>query len=160
MRSANDLSFTRSNTIPQSRPTETIIDISKIQIKIDPARIELPVSANFNCTGSPIPFSLSRHARQYICRSVIIEVRWPFTTLSQKSLLPARKALWVLAQFGFRTGGTHSTLLEYMKLLRRFGVPFSPEERVGGNHHHYGYRYEHLMEIAVALSFRLHRIVP
>ncbi len=70
------------------------------------------------------------------------------------------QALWVLSRFGFRTGGSHSTLVEYVKLLRRFGVPFSPEERNDRGHHRYIYRYEHLMEVAVALSFRLHRILP
>jgi hypothetical protein len=74
--------------------------------------------------------------------------------------LARAQALWVLSRFGFRTGGSHSTLLEYVKLLRRLGIPFSHEERIGGGHHRNIYRYEHLMELAVALSFRLHRILP
>ena len=74
--------------------------------------------------------------------------------------LAAAQALWVLTGLGFRTGGSHSTFLEYIKSLRRFGVPFSPEELIGASHRRSVYRYEHLMELAVALSFRLHRILP
>jgi hypothetical protein len=55
---------------------------------------------------------------------------------------------------------TASTLVEYVKLVRRFGVPFSPREWTGGTAHRHVYRYERLMELGVALSFRLHRILP
>jgi hypothetical protein len=70
------------------------------------------------------------------------------------------QALWVLIELGFRTGGSDSTFLEYIKSLRRFGIPFSPEEISEGRRHRNAYHYEHLMELAVALSFRLHRILP
>lgn len=74
--------------------------------------------------------------------------------------LTRAQALWVLIELGFRTGGSDSTFLEYIKSLRRFGIPFSPEEVVEGGRHRNAYQYEHLMELAVALSFRLHRILP
>ncbi len=70
------------------------------------------------------------------------------------------QAMSVLTQLGFRTRGSHSTFIEYVKSLRRFGIPFSREELCGGSHRRHVYRYEYLMELAVALSFRLHRILP
>jgi hypothetical protein len=75
------------------------------------------------------------------------------------SLAPTQ-ALWALTQLGFRSGGSHLTFREYIKSLRRFGVPFSREELISGSHQRSVYRYEHPMELAVALSFRLHRILP
>jgi hypothetical protein len=70
------------------------------------------------------------------------------------------QALWILARLGFRSGGSFLTFHGYVKSVRRYGVPFSPEELVGGRPNNYEYRYEHLIELAVALSFRLHRVLP
>lgn len=70
------------------------------------------------------------------------------------------QALWVLARLGFRNGGSFLTFHGYIKSIRRYGIPFPPEECVGGRPNNYVYRYEHLIELAVALSFRIHRALP
>jgi hypothetical protein len=115
------------------------------------------------------PMNLANSFSGFLCfRDRYDVMSYSISTVRGKSLivpdaipeiaLARAQALWVLSQFGFRTGGSHSTLLEYIKLLRRFGLPFSPDESTDGHRHIY--RYEHLMELGVALSFRLHRILP
>ena len=71
------------------------------------------------------------------------------------------QALWLLTELGFRGTATQRTFYEYIKSLRKLGVPFDAAE-IG--HAHRGpsknYSYYHLMELALALSLRVYHIVP
>ena len=70
------------------------------------------------------------------------------------------QAMWVLARMGFRTGDTETAFNAYLMGLRRAGLPFSPDEPRLGAGHNVTYRYEHLMEMAVALALRAQAILP
>lgn len=61
---------------------------------------------------------------------------------------------------GFRTGDSSSAFNSYIKHLRRAGLPFAKEEIGVGAGHNVTYRYEHLMELAVALALRAQAILP
>jgi hypothetical protein len=70
------------------------------------------------------------------------------------------QARWVLAHLNLRTGADDATFDAYLKSLRRDGVPFAKEEQGVGTGHTLTYRYEHLMELAVALALRAQAILP
>jgi hypothetical protein len=70
------------------------------------------------------------------------------------------QAVWVLSQMGFRTGDSESAFNSYVKYLRRSGLPFADEELGVGTGHNVVYRYDHLMELAVALALRAQAILP
>lgn len=71
------------------------------------------------------------------------------------------QALWVLTTLGFRGAATDRTFYEYVKSLRKLGIPFSTNETY---HVHRGpsreYSYYHLMELALALTLRVYYVVP
>ena len=70
------------------------------------------------------------------------------------------QALWILAHMGFRTGDTPTAFNAYVMGLRRAGLPFSSDEPRLGAGHNVIYRYEHLMELTVALALRAQAILP
>jgi hypothetical protein len=70
------------------------------------------------------------------------------------------EACRVLLQLGFRASGAEKSLHEYLKSLRKFGIPFSRKELAHRTGRLVFYRYDNMMEIAVALSLRTHRILP
>ena len=70
------------------------------------------------------------------------------------------QAVWVLSNMGFRTGDSASAFNSYIKYLRRAGLPFAKEELGVGAGHNVVYRYDHLMELAVALALRAQAILP
>lgn len=71
------------------------------------------------------------------------------------------QTLWVLRHaFPTLPGAAGLTLDSYLKYLRREGVPFAPEELGVGTGQTVTYRFEHLMELAVALSLRTQGILP
>jgi hypothetical protein len=78
----------------------------------------------------------------------------------QNLALTHGQAVWVLRQMGFRTGDRDSAFNSYIKYLRRSGLPFAKDEQGGGPGHNLFYRYEHLMELAVALALRAQAILP
>jgi hypothetical protein len=71
------------------------------------------------------------------------------------------QALWLLTELGFRGAATQSTFREYIKSLRKLGVPFGADVI---SHAHRGpaknYSYYHLMELALALTLRVYYVVP
>jgi hypothetical protein len=70
------------------------------------------------------------------------------------------QAVWLLTELGFRGASTQSTFYEYVKSLRRLGIPFEAG-KIG--HAHRGlanYSYNHLMELALALTLRVYQVVP
>ena len=65
------------------------------------------------------------------------------------------QALWVMRElFPGLPGVAGPTLDSYIKYLRREGVPFAAEELGVGTGQTVTYRYEQLMELAVALTLR------
>jgi hypothetical protein len=69
------------------------------------------------------------------------------------------QARWVLAQLGLHAGGDALTFDNYLKSIRRDGVPFGADELGIGTGHNLTYRYEHVMELAVALALRTQGIL-
>lgn len=64
------------------------------------------------------------------------------------------QARWVAVHLNLRVGDDDLRFDAYLKALRRAGVPFSKDELGTGAGHNLTYRYDHLMEIAVALYLR------
>jgi hypothetical protein len=64
------------------------------------------------------------------------------------------QARWLLRMLRLRTGDTEATFDAYLKSLRRDGIPFAPDELGSGAGTNLVYRYEHLMELALALMLR------
>ena len=71
------------------------------------------------------------------------------------------QTLWLLTEVGFRGVATQRTFSEYIKSLRKLGVPFDVDEIF---HAQRGpaknYSYYHLMELALALTLRVYHVVP
>ena len=71
------------------------------------------------------------------------------------------QTLWLLTELGFRGVATQRTFYEYIKSLRKLGVPFDAD---GICHAQRGpaknYSYYHLMELALALTLRVYHVVP
>jgi hypothetical protein len=70
------------------------------------------------------------------------------------------EAVWVLAEMGFQGGANRATFNEYIKSLRKLGIPFargkvSPKVRRLAN-----YSYLHLMELALVLTLRVYNAIP
>lgn len=70
------------------------------------------------------------------------------------------QAVWVLSQLGFQGTATDSTFYEYIKSLRKLGLPFPRGEPSLDGSRFVIYRYEHLMELALALSLRVYHGLP
>jgi hypothetical protein len=87
------------------------------------------------------------------------------TTPKNASPVPAialthGQARWVLSHLGLRTAGGAGSFDNYLKYLRRAGLPFASEELGSGRGNYLSYGYQHLMELAVALALRTQAILP
>jgi len=71
------------------------------------------------------------------------------------------QVLWLLTQLGYGEGVSRSAFHEYMRSLRKLGIPFG-NERFQTKHRRRlaEHSYYHLMELAVALSLRVYHVVP
>jgi len=68
------------------------------------------------------------------------------------------EAVWVMSRLGFQGTASHNTFYEYVKSLRKFGIPFG---RIGlGRRGLANYSYCHLMELALVLTARVYYFVP
>lgn len=68
------------------------------------------------------------------------------------------KAVWVMSHLGFQGAVSDSTFYEYIKSLRKFGIPFG---RIGlGRRGLANYSYYHLIELALVLTTRVYYFVP
>ncbi len=68
------------------------------------------------------------------------------------------EAVWVMAHLGFQGAASDSTFYEYIKSLRKFGIPF---RKIGlGRRGLANYSYCHLMELALVLTARVYYFVP
>lgn len=69
-------------------------------------------------------------------------------------------AMWVLRELGFSQGASELTFNYYVKSLRKLGIPFAP----GQNRYWSGrlarYKFDHLMELALALTLRVYGTLP
>jgi len=89
---------------------------------------------------------------------------------SEADLLPEKvpsislrygQAIWLLTELGFRGPVSKNTFHEYIKALRKFGVPFGHEKFQTKHRRRLAvYSYCHLMELAVTLSLRVYHVVP
>ena len=70
------------------------------------------------------------------------------------------RALWILQELGFRGETSPSTFYEYIKSLRKLGIPFRPGEIGLARRGRANYSYYHVMELALALTLRVYHIVP
>jgi hypothetical protein len=69
-------------------------------------------------------------------------------------------ALWVLRELGFGEGASESTFNYYIKSLRKLGVPFAATQHKYPSRRLALYSYEHLMELALALTLRVYGTLP
>lgn len=68
------------------------------------------------------------------------------------------EAVWVMSHLGFQGAASDSTFYEYIKSLRKFGIPFG---KIGlGRRGLANYSYCHLMELALVLTARVYYCVP
>ena len=68
------------------------------------------------------------------------------------------EAIWVMSQLGFQGSVSDSTFYEYIKSLRKLGIPFG---KIGYAHRGLAnYSYLHLMELALVLFARVYYFVP
>jgi hypothetical protein len=70
------------------------------------------------------------------------------------------EAIWVLEQLGFRGNTSRKTFYEYVKSLRKLGIPFPPGQVGFARKGLANYSYCHLMELALACKLRVYNIVP
>jgi hypothetical protein len=70
------------------------------------------------------------------------------------------QAVWVLEQLGFRGNASKSTFYEYVKSLRKLGIPFALGQLGYIRRGLANYSYCHLMELALACQLRVYHVVP
>ena len=72
------------------------------------------------------------------------------------------QAIWLLTELGYRGAASRDTFYEYIKSLRKIGIPFGREKFVTKHRGRRlaGYSYCHLMELAIALSLRVYHVGP
>lgn len=70
------------------------------------------------------------------------------------------QALWVLNELGLSAGVTRQTFNEYIKSLRKLGVPFKRGEPGLGLERLAEYSFPHMMELSIILGTRVYGILP
>lgn len=71
------------------------------------------------------------------------------------------QVMWLLNELGYGAGASRNTMHEYLKALRKFGIPFGPvkfqtkRKRILAE-----YSYGHIMELTVVLSLRVYHVIP
>jgi hypothetical protein len=71
------------------------------------------------------------------------------------------QTIWLLTELGFRGPVAKSTFHEYLKSLRKLGIPFGREKFQNNRRRRLAYySYCHLMELSVTLSLRVYHVVP
>jgi hypothetical protein len=70
------------------------------------------------------------------------------------------QAVWLLTELGFRGAATQPTFSEYVKSLRKLGIPFEAGKIGHARRGLANYSYYHLMELALALTLRVYHVVP
>jgi hypothetical protein len=71
------------------------------------------------------------------------------------------QVLWLLTELGYRGAVSEMVFFEYIKSLRKLGVPFGQVKfQTKRNKRLARYSFCHLMELAVILSLRVYHVVP
>jgi hypothetical protein len=71
------------------------------------------------------------------------------------------QALWLLTELGYRGAVSESAFFEYIKSLRKLGIPFGYEKFQNKRGRRLAcYSFYHLMELSTALSLRVYHVVP
>ena len=70
------------------------------------------------------------------------------------------QAVWVMTELGFRGAVSDRTFYEYLKSLRKFGIPFEHSSGDATRRELVLYSYFNLMEEALALTLRVYHVVP
>jgi hypothetical protein len=91
--------------------------------------------------------------------------RTPKPTDSLPKMLPEIKlnhgqALLLFSQLGFQGMVSESTFHEYVKSLRKLGVPFEFGKIGMPRRGQANYHYNHLMELVLTLTLRVYHVVP
>jgi hypothetical protein len=74
--------------------------------------------------------------------------------------LRRRQVLWVLTKLGYGAGVSYSTFYEYIKSLRKLGVPFEFGTVQSQARTRAEYSYDDVMELATTLSLRVYHVLP
>lgn len=75
-------------------------------------------------------------------------------------MLRHHEALAVLLELGYGTGVSYPTFYEYMKSLRKLGIPFEFGTARSHTKTRPKYCFEDVMEMATSLSLRIYHVVP
>jgi hypothetical protein len=70
-----------------------------------------------------------------------------------------RGLMTILSDMGFRGNTSEKTFHDYIKSLRKLGVPVSSAE-AARNGHMIVYSYENVVDLALALSLRVYHVIP
>jgi hypothetical protein len=71
------------------------------------------------------------------------------------------QVLWLLTELGYRGTVSKSAFFEYIKSLRKLGIPFGHQRfQTKRGKRLAVYSYWHLMELATVLSLRVYHVVP
>jgi hypothetical protein len=70
------------------------------------------------------------------------------------------QAIWLLTELGFGGDATQATFYEYIKSLRKLGIPFDNRAVGTTRGGAVKYSYQNLMELALALTLRVYYVVP
>jgi hypothetical protein len=70
------------------------------------------------------------------------------------------QVMWLLLRLGYGKGVTQSTFHEYLKSLRKLGIPFGGRVSRPGERTRARYSYYHIMELALVQCLRIYHVVP
>jgi hypothetical protein len=83
-----------------------------------------------------------------------LPVRLPNVTLRHGQVV------WLLTELGYSAGVSRSTFHEYIKSLRKLGIPFGRGTVRSQHKARADYSYCQVMELAITLSLRVYHVVP
>jgi hypothetical protein len=71
------------------------------------------------------------------------------------------QVLWLLTQLGYSAGVRRDTMHEYVRALRKLGIPFGTLKfQTEQGRRLAEYSYCHLMEVTIVLSLRVYHVIP
>jgi hypothetical protein len=85
----------------------------------------------------------------------------PLSVMPPPIKLRYGQVMWLLTELGYGAGASRNTMHEYLKALRKFGIPFGPV-RFQTKHKKTiaAYSYGHIMELVIVLSLRVYHVIP
>lgn len=71
------------------------------------------------------------------------------------------QVMWLLTELGYGAGVSRNTLHEYLKALRKLGIPFGHVKFQTKHKRKLAeYSYYHTMELAIVMSLRVYHVIP